>query len=70
MLSEVSGAAGNLAGNVDELAAGTQLDEAAPILEQLETIAQELVKQVDGTTIEALRRQAEAPGKVTGTVDR
>ena len=54
MLSEFSAAAGDLAGSLEDLAAGTQLDKAPPILEQLETIAQELVKQIDGITVEAL----------------
>jgi HPt (histidine-containing phosphotransfer) domain-containing protein len=54
MLSEFSTAAGDLAGSLEELAAGTQLDKAAPILEQLETVAGELVKQIDGITVEAL----------------
>src|SRR5205807_8316777 len=55
MLSEFSAAAGDLAGSLEDLAAGTQLDKAAPILEQLESIAQELIKQIDGITVEALR---------------
>src|SRR5438105_12385574 len=56
IFSEFSTAAGDLAGSLEELAAGTQLDKAAPILAQLETMAQELVKQVDGITIDAMRR--------------
>jgi CheY-like chemotaxis protein/HPt (histidine-containing phosphotransfer) domain-containing protein len=67
MLSEFSTVAGDLAGNLEDLAASTQLDEAAPILEQLETIAHELVKQIDGITIEALRRQAEGLDENPGT---
>jgi HPt (histidine-containing phosphotransfer) domain-containing protein len=59
MLSEFSTVAGDLAGSLEEMAAGTQLEKAALILPQLETMAQELVKQVDGITVEALRRQAE-----------
>jgi two-component system, sensor histidine kinase and response regulator len=59
MLSEFSTVAGDLAGSLEDLAAGTQLDKAAPILEQLETIAHELVKQMDRMTVEALCRQAE-----------
>jgi HPt (histidine-containing phosphotransfer) domain-containing protein len=59
MLSEFSTAAGDLAASLEELAAGTQLDKAIPILEQLEAMAEELVKQIDGITVEALRRQAE-----------
>ena len=67
MLSEFSTVAGDLAGNLEELAAGTRLDKAAPILEQLETIAHELVKQIDGITVEALRRQAESMDEPYGT---
>src|SRR6266542_1968423 len=67
MLSEFSAAAGDLAGSLEDLAAGTQLEKAAPLLEQLETIAQELVKQVDGITVEALRRQAEGMDERQGT---
>ncbi len=59
MLSEFSAVAGDLAGNLEDLAAGTQLDQAAPLLEQLETTAHELVEQIEGITVEELRRQAE-----------
>jgi two-component system, sensor histidine kinase and response regulator len=59
MLSEFSAAAGDLAGALEELAAGAQLERAAPIVEQLETMAPQLVEQVAGITVEALRRQAE-----------
>jgi two-component system sensor histidine kinase/response regulator len=66
MLSEFSTVAGDLAGSLEDLAAGRQLEKAAPILEQLETIAHELVKQIDGITIEALRRQAEGLDENSG----
>jgi hypothetical protein len=56
---EFSTAAGDRTGSLEELAAGTQLAKAAPILDRLETIAHELVKQIDRITVEALRRQAE-----------
>jgi two-component system, sensor histidine kinase and response regulator len=59
MLSEFSATAGDLAGNLEDLAAGTQLDEATPILDQLEAIVQELVKQIDGLTVEVLRHEVE-----------
>jgi HPt (histidine-containing phosphotransfer) domain-containing protein len=59
MLSEFSAAAGDLAGDLEELAASTQLDRAVSILEQLETMAPQLVEQVTGITVEAVRRQAE-----------
>jgi HPt (histidine-containing phosphotransfer) domain-containing protein len=67
MLSEFSTVAGDLAGNLEDLAAGTRLDEAVPVLEQLETIAHELVKQIDGITVEELRRQAEGMGVHSAT---
>jgi CheY-like chemotaxis protein/HPt (histidine-containing phosphotransfer) domain-containing protein len=67
MLSEFSAAAGDLAGSLEDLAAGTQLDKAGPILEQLETMARELVKQIDGITVEALRGQAEGMDEHSGT---
>jgi HPt (histidine-containing phosphotransfer) domain-containing protein len=59
MLSEFSAVAGDLAANLEELAAGTQLDRAARVLEQLETTADELVNQIDGITVEKLRHQEE-----------
>ena len=66
MLSEFSAAAGDLAGSLEELAAGRQLDKAAPIVEELETTATELVKQLDRITVEALRRQAESMDEHNG----
>ncbi len=68
MLSEFSTVAGDLAGSLEEVAASTRLDKAAPILEQLEPKAQELVKQVEGLTVEALRRRAEDVDEHSGTV--
>ena len=67
MLSEFSTAAGDLAGDLEDLAAGTQLEKAAPILDQLEAIVQELVKQIDGITVEALSRQAKCRDELSGT---
>jgi HPt (histidine-containing phosphotransfer) domain-containing protein len=69
MLSEFSTAAGDLAGSLEDLAAGTQLDNSASILEQLETMASELVKQIDGITVGALRLQAEGMDEHSETVD-
>jgi CheY-like chemotaxis protein/HPt (histidine-containing phosphotransfer) domain-containing protein len=60
MLSEFSTIAGDLAGSLEDLTAGGQVDRAAPILEQLEKTARELLEQVDGLSIETLRHQAEA----------
>jgi HPt (histidine-containing phosphotransfer) domain-containing protein len=62
MLSEFSATAGDLAGRLEDLAAGTQLDKAAPILEQLERIGRELIKQTDGITVEGLRGVSQNTG--------
>jgi DNA-binding response OmpR family regulator len=69
MLSEFSTVAGDLAGQLEEMAAGAQLDKAIPILEQLETLTGELLQQVGGLSIESLRHQAESgnePGPTVG----
>jgi PAS domain S-box-containing protein len=55
-LSEFSTVAGDLAGTVEDLAAGAQLDKAAPIAKQLDATARELVQQVRGLPIDALRQ--------------
>jgi two-component system sensor histidine kinase/response regulator len=67
MLSEFSSVAGDLSGSLEELAAGAHLEKAGPVLEQLETTAQELVKQIDGITVEALRHQVGHSDEHSGT---
>ena len=49
MLSAFSTAAGDQAADLEDLAAGSHLDEAARIVERLEAMAPELVHQLDGT---------------------
>jgi PAS domain S-box-containing protein len=66
-LSAFSTVAGDQAADLEDLAARTQLADAARILEQLETMAQELVKAADGITVEALRCQAEGVEEHAGT---
>jgi hypothetical protein len=61
-LSEFSTVAGDLAANLEDLAAGAQLHQAAPILERLEAVVRELLTQVNGLSIEVLQRQARAAG--------
>jgi hypothetical protein len=63
MLSEFSTVAGDLAGTLEDLAAGTRLDEAPRVLAQLEAVAREILLQLEGISVEALRRQAEAANK-------
>src|SRR4051812_12447494 len=49
--------AGDRASILEDLATAAQLDKAAPILDKLETLARELIRQVNGLSIEALRHQ-------------
>ena len=69
MLSMFSTVIGDLAGNLEILAADAKLDKAPPILEQLERFAPELLKQVAGLSIGALRRNEGVlrPRQVTRT---
>jgi PAS domain S-box-containing protein len=69
LLSEFSTAAGDLAGTLEDLAARAQLAQAPPLLERLETVARDLLRQVDGLSVEALnclRRAGGEPGPVGG----
>jgi CheY-like chemotaxis protein len=53
---------GAVASNLEDHAARGQLEEARPLVQQLEAIARELTQQVDGLSIESLRDQARATG--------
>ena len=59
MLSEFSAAAGDLAGRLEDLAADAQIERAGPVLKQLESAIPELLRQIDGISVEELRHQAE-----------
>jgi hypothetical protein len=56
-VSAFSTVAGDLAADLEDVAAGAQLDKAAAILAQLERITGELLERVDGISIEKLRDQ-------------
>ena len=62
LLFAFSTAAGDVASDLEDHAAQGRLEEARPLVEQLETMARELIRQVDGLSIEALRDQAGAAG--------
>jgi CheY-like chemotaxis protein len=57
-----STAVGAVASDLEDQAARGQLEEAWPLVEQLEAMARDLIQQVDGLSIGALRDQAEAAG--------
>jgi hypothetical protein len=60
LLFAFSTAAGDVASDLEDHAAQGRLDEARPLVEQLEVMARELIRRVDGLSIEALRDQAGA----------
>ncbi len=53
---------GAMASDLEDQASNGQLEKAWPMVEQLEAIAQELIQQVDGLSIQALRDQERAAG--------
>jgi PAS domain S-box-containing protein len=59
LLSAFSTVAGDQAASLEDLAARGLLNDALPIVEQLDQCAIELARLADGLTIETLRRQAE-----------
>jgi CheY-like chemotaxis protein len=63
MLSAFSTVAGDQAADLEDLAARGMLQEALPVVGQLEQCAIELARLADGLTIEVLRKQAQ-PGDV------
>jgi len=69
MLAAFSTVAGDLAANLEDLAARGLLQEALPVVEQLDQCATELARLAGGLTVETLRKQAEAtddPNRAAG----
>jgi len=60
LLFAFSPVAGNVASDLEDYATHGQLEEAQPLVEQLETMTQELMRLVGGLSLESLHRQAEA----------
>ena len=56
-LATFSADVGDLAGQLEDLAIGAELDKAPPIMQQIETGVLELLKQVEGLSIEQLQDQ-------------
>jgi HPt (histidine-containing phosphotransfer) domain-containing protein len=66
-LATFSAVVGDLAGQLEDLAIGAELDKAPPILQQLETGVSELLIQVEGLSIEQLQDQTGVPRDGNGT---
>jgi hypothetical protein len=57
MVAAFSSVAGGVASDLEDYAAQGQLDEARPLVGQLEPMADELVLLASGLSLEALRQQ-------------
>ena len=64
MVAAFSTVAGEKASELEDEAAGGRLEEARPLVDQLESMAQELMRAVEGLSLETLRQQNE-PASVT-----
>jgi len=60
MLAAFSGAAGGMALDLEDHAARGQLEEARPLVQQLEEMAQELIRLAGSLSLETLRHEADA----------
>jgi hypothetical protein len=58
LLSAFSTVADGVVSDLEDQAAGGRLDECRRLVERLEAMAEELLRTVDGLSIEALRQQA------------
>jgi HPt (histidine-containing phosphotransfer) domain-containing protein len=70
MLSAFSTVAGDRAADLEDLAARGLLQEALPVVEQLEQYATELARLAGGLTIETLRKQTEPADDPNRTANR
>ena len=60
MTAAFSTLAGGVASELEDHAAQSQFEQARPLVGQLETMAQELMRVVDGLSLETLQQQTEA----------
>jgi|GEM_PF-358008 len=60
MLAAFSSVAGSTASDLEDHAARGQFEDARSLMEQLETMCHQLIRAIDGLSLETLQRQAEA----------
>ena len=65
VLAAFSTIGGNLASQIEDLAAAARLEECRPIVDVLVQKSQAIVRQIDGLTIEQLRSQASQFGSAS-----
>ena len=68
MVAAFSTAAGGVASELEDYAAQDQLEQARPLVGQLSRLAQELMRAVDGLSLETLRRRTEPADDVNPAV--
>ena len=68
IVAAFSTAAASIASNLEDHADAGRLEECRPLVERLQTITQELIRQVNGVSIEGLRRRAESARDAGQTV--
>ena len=56
-----------MASELEDYAAQGRLEEARPLVGQLEAMCQELLRQVDGLALETMRHQAGVAGDLSRT---
>jgi len=69
MLATFSAVAGGVASDLEDHAARGRLEEARPLVEQLESMAKELMRLAGGLSLETLRHRAEVaddPNRIAG----
>jgi CheY-like chemotaxis protein len=57
MIGTFSSQAGSLASQIEDLATAARVEECRPLVDRLEQMSQDLLKQLDGITIEKLRNR-------------
>jgi two-component system sensor histidine kinase/response regulator len=62
MMSVFSSVAGGVASDLEDLAAIGQIDECRPLIERLQTMAEDLLQRAGGISVEALRQQVRVAG--------
>jgi PAS domain S-box-containing protein len=62
LLSAFSTVGGSVASDLEQHAARGELDEARPLVHRLKTLVRELIRQLDGLSVESLRRRAATAG--------
>jgi hypothetical protein len=70
MVATFSTVAGGAASDLEDQAARGEIEGVSPLVERLETMAQELMRLAVGLSLDTLRQQAEAANGLNRTTSR